>query len=69
MRIQVVECDRCGDRGKGVLTYLVPVGREPDPSGNGYVTEREGIDLCLRCAGELLDADRCMAVKKERGLA
>ena len=40
----------------------VPDGDEPDPSGNGHLTNVIEVDLCNRCAGSMMDAGK---VRKE----
>ena len=52
MKFQVIICDEC-DRGNNddvlVGSYRVDTGRSMDPSGNGYNTDWEYVDLCEHC--------------------
>jgi len=56
MKIQVTICDGC-DRGNNddveVNSYRVDTGRSMDPSGNGYNTDWEYVDLCKDCYPKL----------------
>ena len=61
MRIERIICDVCGIEN-AVTSYRVPDGDEPDPSGNGHLTNVIEVDLCNRCAGSMMDAGK---VRKE----
>jgi hypothetical protein len=67
MRIEVIKCDRCGV--EGALTYKFVTGRGIDLSGNEFEFDHEEIDLCLRCAGSFLDAEKCIDIKKKGDLS
>lgn len=43
----VKKCDMCSS--ENARTYRYSVGKEADPSGNGYNTNWEYIDLCINC--------------------
>ena len=62
MRVERMICDVCGIEGS-VAGYRVPDGEEPDPSGNGRLENVIEVDLCNRCAGRMMDAEK---VRKER---
>lgn len=58
MRIERVYCDVCGIEST-VASYRVPDGGgEPDPSGNGCLENVIDVDLCNRCAGRMMDAEK-----------
>ena len=40
-------CDSCG--ADNARTYRYSVGKEMDPSGNGYNIDWKYIDLCINC--------------------
>ena len=50
MKRTVVDCDRCGIQLKvDIGPLFVETGRSMDPSGNGYETDGENVDLCPQC--------------------
>jgi hypothetical protein len=42
-----IVCDTCGS--ENARTYRYSIGKDTDPSGNGYNTNWKYIDLCLNC--------------------
>ena len=45
-------CDNCKRRSdsiRPVRAYMVQKGKDPDPSGNGYLWNWEQKDFCLSC--------------------
>lgn len=47
MKEIITNCDKCQ---KSAKSYMYANGCEMDPSGNGYNTNWEYIDLCSDCA-------------------
>lgn len=47
MKRVIRDCDVCG--GSGALEVTVCVDRRMSPSGNGYETVMESVDLCPEC--------------------
>lgn len=48
MREITLICDDC-KRKSNVRPYMVQMGEDPDPSGNGYVWDWQNKDWCLKC--------------------
>ena len=57
MKKQIEEtwCDQCNGKLKIVATAHVCVGREPDPSGNGYNADVRDVDLCQNCLDSIIE--------------
>jgi hypothetical protein len=54
MKRQIVECDCCGEQSDYTLSFEMAIGREPDPSGNGYITQWDNKDYCHDCLRKFL---------------
>ena len=65
MRVERMICDVCGIEGS-VAGYRVPDGSEPDPSGNGHLENVIDVDLCNRCAGRMMVADKAREALRNR---
>lgn len=57
MRKQIEEtyCDKCNGKLKIAATAHICVGREPDPSGNGYNADIRDVDLCQNCLDGIIE--------------
>lgn len=44
---KIIRCDHC-NKGNA-KSYLVVIDKEPDPSGNGYITVDKFYDFCFSC--------------------
>lgn len=56
MRLNQYECDECHsvvDESK-IISISFVIGREPDPSGNGYYNNMGYKDICQECAKDIL---------------
>ena len=47
-------CDLCKARTDNAVVLNVVVGKDMDPSGNGYVPDIKELDVCRRCLEELV---------------
>jgi hypothetical protein len=57
MKHTIKSCDRCknsDESGVIVKSYRINMGKEMDPSGNGYQTNWEYVDSCENCFDKLM---------------
>ena len=52
---EIIECDGCRKKAK---PYIIIVGKEPDPSGNGYINIEKYHDFCLGCLIDYVRANK-----------
>ena len=48
-------CDKCNTKLPIVASTKILVGREADPSGNGYNNDERDVDLCSACLADLVE--------------
>ena len=52
MKVETIKCDRC--KCEGARSFKYSIDSEMDPSGNGYNSKWNFIDLCLNCMQEFV---------------
>lgn len=56
MKIDYIKCDECKKEARGLesLEISIALGREMDPSGNGYVDNLKHLDVCPACVTKIV---------------
>jgi len=62
MKETTIKCDGCGNTRK-VIQYKIDMGCEMDPSGNGYNTDWDYKDFCIKCLVEWLSFNPVLCKK------
>lgn len=62
LNISYYKCDRCYKQTTICTSTQIHLGKEMDPSGNGYNNITQAIDLCEICIQEIV------AFAQEKGL-
>lgn len=60
-KIILIKCDHCGNPAQ---SYRYEIGCEMDPSGNGYNTSWEYVDICEECKNTKYNDKKLKKIQK-----